>query len=89
MRQCLPATGFAVSGASASPEWNCLHWVDSLHHTEGFVLGRAIRSLCGAWFVPSEGENADLPVCRLCESVKPLAQAFLDRVRLMHGTTGR
>ena len=58
----------------------------SLDHPEKFLSEKAIARRQRQQLPV---DSTDLPVCRLCESVKPLAQAFLDRVRLMHGTTGR
>lgn len=59
-----------------------LHWVHSPQHIEGVVTGSAVRSLCGGWFVPTQSESADLPVCAGCESILPLAEKILDELRL-------
>lgn len=66
---------------SAAPP-DRLHWVHSPDHIEGVVTGVAVRSLCGSWFVPTQDENADLPVCTGCETIHPLAKEMLDQLRL-------
>lgn len=59
-----------------------LHWVHSPQHIEGIITGKAVRSLCGDWFVPAQNESAELPVCAGCETILPLAQEMLDQLRL-------
>lgn len=58
-----------------------LHWVNTPHLTQAFVLGTVTEGLCGTWFVPLLDGAADLPVCPACEQAKPLAQAILDALR--------
>lgn len=48
---------------------------------DGQVLGAAVPSLCGTWFVQSKDETAELPLCESCEAQRPYAQALLDEVR--------
>ena len=58
-----------------------LHYVDSAYHAEGLVTGKAVRGVCGVWFVTTRDESADLPVCPRCEQQLPVAQTVLDILR--------
>lgn len=59
------------------------HYFDQKKLTRAVVLGEPLRSLCGAWVVPTkEGETAaHLPICEKCESIEPVTQSLLDLAR--------
>ena len=65
LRQCLTPTE--------------LHYARAVYIAEGAVQGKAVRAVCGAWFVPSCDEG--LPVCSLCDERHPIAQRVLDLLR--------
>jgi hypothetical protein len=67
--------------ASTLPTPTALHYVSKEQLAAGAVIGTAVMSLCGQWFVPRVDGSADLPVCATCEDRKPLAQAMLDGLR--------
>lgn len=60
-----------------------LHYVGARRLTEAFVVGEAVRAVCGAWFVPTRDEAtaAGLSVCARCEAEVPIAQAVLALLR--------
>lgn len=58
-----------------------LHYVATRFLVNGFVNGNPLRGVCGAWFVPSRGDDSGLPICPQCEDERPAAQAVLDLLR--------
>jgi hypothetical protein len=65
----------------SAPEATHLHYVGSAYLTDAFVNGNAVRAICGRWFVPTQDENAELPVCPRCDEDKPIAEYVLDLIR--------
>ncbi|WP_219721991.1 DUF3039 domain-containing protein [Microbacterium aurantiacum] len=63
------------------------HYLAKDDKIRSFVDGGAVVALCGHAYVVSEGENADLPICGTCESVEPVAQDLLDRIRELNART--
>lgn len=57
-----------------------LHYTAKRSLTEAFITGRAVRAVCGQWWVPvgDHHTHADLPVCPDCEREKPFAQLVHD-----------
>ncbi|MDO5669944.1 MAG: DUF3039 domain-containing protein [Corynebacterium sp.] len=60
-----------------------LHWAGINELTAGYVLGKAVKALCGVWFVPTrDGDSApDLPICEECESIQPVAQKLQSLIK--------
>lgn len=58
-----------------------LHYVATRFLVNGFVNAEPLRGVCGAWFIPSRGDNSGLPICPQCEDERPAAQAVLDLLR--------
>lgn len=56
-----------------------LHYVASRVLMEAFVVGDAVRGVCGTWFVPTRDEHSasGLPVCLRCEAERPIAERLL------------
>lgn len=67
---------------------NYLHYSTKTSLTESFVTGKAVRAICGKWWVPvgDEQTHRHLPVCPECERLEPFAQALRAYLR---GVTGR
>lgn len=65
---------------SADPPTH-LHYVGIEFMTDAFVQGHAIRAVCGAWFVQTRDDSADLPVCPTCDDEMPAAEAVLAVLR--------
>lgn len=65
LRQCLTPTK--------------LHYARAAYIAEGAVQGKAVRAVCGAWFVPSCDEG--LPICPSCDERHPIAQKVLNLLR--------
>lgn len=52
------------------------HYADSTSVTEGYILGKPVKAICGAFFVPSR-DPKKFAICPIC---KELADAlFLER----------
>lgn len=77
-----PAGGFP--GPAIPPTHR--HWFRKDDQVRGFVEGDAVIALCGGAYVLSEGEDAALPICDDCETVKPVAQGLLDQLRLLEAS---
>lgn len=58
-----------------------LHYVSHDHLTEAIIEGRPQRGICGLWFVPTQDEGCNLPVCPDCEQQLPTAQRVADFIR--------
>lgn len=58
-----------------------LHYVATAFMAAAFVNGDPLRGVCGAWFIPSRGDEAALPICPECEAEMPAAQLVLDLIR--------
>lgn len=55
------------------------HYTSKIKLTEGIVMGKAVRSLCGKFFIPMrDGEGSALPICKECEIKQPVAQRLID-----------
>lgn len=54
-----------------------LHYTAKAGLTEAYVEGRAVRAICGFWWVPIGDDHThnDLPVCKDCETERPFAEA--------------
>ena len=75
------ATGMSqVSNPALAQPPTCLHYVGARYLTEAFVYGKSVRAVCGTWFVPTCDESVGLPVCRTCETERPVAQAVVDLI---------
>ena len=55
-----------------------LHYVGIDILTDAYINGHAVRGVCGTWFVPTRGDDANLAVCTRCEAERPAAQLVLD-----------
>lgn len=55
-----------------------LHYTAKAELTEAYVEGKAVRAVCGVWWVPTGDEctHNDLPICEECESERPFAEAI-------------
>lgn len=53
-----------------------LHYTAKQSLTEAFVSGRAVRAVCGQWWVPvgDDRTHSELPICVDCEREEPFAQ---------------
>lgn len=60
---------------------DCLHYVGIPFLIEGYVKGLAVRGVCGAWFVPTRDDRAELPICPECETDLPAAEEVLALLR--------
>lgn len=49
------------------------HYAESISVTEGYIMGRPVKAICGQLFVPSR-DPLKFPVCPIC---KELADALL------------
>lgn len=60
------------------PPPTVLHYADRYSLTHAFVFGRAVRAVCGNWWIPigDDTTHADLPICAECDSELPAAQAL-------------
>lgn len=72
--------------ARTVPEPELLHYSSQESLVEAYVTGRAVRAICGKWWVPvgDEYTHIHLPVCAECERLEPVAQslkAFARRIR--------
>ncbi|WP_219109585.1 DUF3039 domain-containing protein [Actinomyces sp. 594] len=56
-----------------------LHYTRKELVAESAVEGRAVRALCGEWFVVRRDEG--LPVCEACETRLPVARLVAERLR--------
>lgn len=55
------------------------HYTSKVKLTESIVMGKAVQSLCGVFFVPTrDGESGALPICQECELKEPIAQRVID-----------
>lgn len=75
--------GRADLGPARSSAPTHLHYVGDRFLNEAFVFGKAVRAVCGEWFVPTRTQGAEsaLPVCGECERQKPVAQLVLNLIR--------
>ena len=48
------------------------HYADSTSVTEGYIMGKAVKAICGVIFVPSR-DPKKVPICPIC---KELAEAL-------------
>lgn len=64
------------------PPPTTLHYTAKWSLTEAFVTGRAVRAVCGQWWVPvgDESTHAALPLCPECEQETPFAQTARDLI---------
>ena len=55
-----------------------LHYAEKSSLTKAYVTGRAIRAVCGTWWVPigDDETHGNLPVCPDCEREEPVVQAL-------------
>lgn len=55
-----------------------LHYTAKAGLTEAYIQGRAVRAVCGIWWVPVGDDHThnDLPVCEECESERPFAEVI-------------
>lgn len=62
------------------PPPSALHYTAKLSLTEAFVSGRAVRAVCGQWWVPigDDSTHSTLPICPECEDESPFAQTARD-----------
>lgn len=61
------------------PQQEFAHYTAKAKLTESIVTGKAVQSLCGAFFVPTrDGEAGSLPICQECERREPLAQEVIN-----------
>lgn len=53
-----------------------LHYTAKSGLTEAYVEGKAVRAICGFWWVPVGDDHThnDLPVCEECETERPFAE---------------
>ncbi|WP_182858620.1 DUF3039 domain-containing protein [Propionibacterium ruminifibrarum] len=58
-----------------------LHYVSRTGLTEAIIKGLPQRGVCGLWFVPTQDEGCNLPVCPDCERQLPTAQRVADLIR--------
>ncbi|GAA0210267.1 hypothetical protein GCM10009537_13180 [Corynebacterium riegelii] len=60
-----------------------LHYSTKGALAEAFITGKAIRAVCGKWWVPigDEQTHAHLPICPECERGEPVAQALQSYLR--------
>ncbi len=63
-----------------------LHYTAKVSLVDAYVDGRAVRAVCGEWWVPTgdDSTHADLPICPECEEEEPFAQlavSLLDKLR--------
>lgn len=65
------------------PPPTTLHYTAKRSLSEAFVSGRAVRAVCGQWWVPigDDHTHANLPVCPDCERDAPFAQVVHDILR--------
>lgn len=68
----------ASNPPTVAPPPTHLHWVNAQAHAEGVFYRKAVRGLCGDWFVPRKDGSARLPICPECEKTEPLARRFLE-----------
>ncbi|MET3861237.1 hypothetical protein ABIE38_002170 [Dietzia sp. 2505] len=56
-----------------------LHYTAKSSLVEAYVEGRAVRAVCGQWWVPvgDSSTHPELPVCPECEAEEPFAEAAL------------
>ena len=54
-----------------------LHYTAKASLTEAYVEHKAVRAVCGAWWIPigDETTHSELPICEVCESERPFADA--------------
>lgn len=71
------------------PPPTALHYTAKWSLTEAFVTGRAVRAVCGQWWIPigDVSTHSNLPICPECEIESPFAQAARDL--LMQRTENR
>ena len=60
-----------------------LHYTAKSSLVEAYVEGRAVRAVCGQWWVPvgDSSTHPELPVCPECEAEEPFAEAALRILR--------
>lgn len=65
------------------PPPTVLHYTDRFSLTHAFVFGRAVRAVCGDWWIPigDATTHTDLPICADCDSELPAAQALKSLLR--------
>lgn len=65
------------------PQPTVLHYTDRFSLTHAFVYGRAVRAVCGDWWVPigDDTTHTNLPICADCDLEMPVAQALKDLLR--------
>lgn len=65
------------------PPPTVLHYTDRFSLTRAFVFGRAVRAVCGDWWVPvgDAFTHSDLPICAECNAELPVAQALKNLLR--------
>ena len=63
-----------------APAPDSLHYTAKQSLTEAFVSGRAVRAVCGQWWVPvgDDTTHSELPICPDCENEEPFAQTARD-----------
>lgn len=61
-----------------------LHYTAKASLAEAYVLGRAVRAVCGQWWVPvGDGTtHSTLPICHDCDREAPFAQTVRDLLGL-------
>lgn len=61
------------------PQPKVAHYTSKTKLTESIVMGKAVQSLCGKFFIPTRGGEARaLPICEECEVKQPIAQRLID-----------
>ena len=62
------------------PPPTALHYTAKQSLTAAYVSGRAVRAVCGRWWVPigDDATHSHLPICPDCEQESPFAQAVRD-----------
>lgn len=62
------------------PPPTALHYTAKRSLSQAFVSGRAVRAVCGQWWVPigDDHTHANLPVCPDCDRDAPFAQVVHD-----------
>lgn len=80
-----PTEPLEVRDCSPAPPTR-LHYTAKMSLVDAYVDGRAVRAVCGEWWVPTgdDSTHADLPICPECEEEEPFAQlavSLLDKLR--------